>query len=196
MKFGAFLGGDYRKWPWDSMFKADYSRIASDVVKYAAHLVQRAFVMHFHYDSGEANVRSWLTMDVPGGKLNVGDSIQAILLGAGTDLRVLAVHNRTPKPGTTIEVQVFKVDGTAVGAALSVDLSTAGYSKKDLATTAIMDQNGWVEVKLVAGDLLSTCFDVYQELVHFHTDKPCNCMPEPCTSTTLDPLCVPPVVTP
>lgn len=192
MKYGIFLGGDLRLWPWTSLYAADYSRIATGLVKYAAHLPQRTFDLHHHFDGADEKWGQYARMTLPTGKLEVGDSLRVLMFGKGARLRNLVFHNRNAVAGTTFEVQAFTHDGTAIGAAVTVDASQADkYHELTLDDQPITTKAGYVEVKLVAGKMTPACYDVYLSLTNYVSDTLCGCAEEPCEFEEIPPNCVP-----
>lgn len=192
MKHGVFLGGDLRLWPWTSMYSSDYSKIADGLVKYAAHLAQRDFTLHQHFDVSEESWQQWMRQALPTGKVEVGDSLRLIMFGKGARLRNMVLHNRNVVAGTTLELQAFTHDGTAIGAAVTVNAAQGDkYHELVLDDQPITTKAGYVEVKLVAGSVSGACFDVYLTLTNYVTDKPCGCSDEPCEFEEIKPNCVP-----
>jgi hypothetical protein len=192
MKHGVFFGGNLRLWPWTSLYASENSDIAKGLVKYAAHLAQRDFTLHQHYDGASGNWASWARQQLPTGKVEVGDSLRLIMFGRGARLRNLVFHNRNAVAGTTLEVQAFTHDGTAIGAALTINAAQADkYHELALDDQPITAKAGYIEVKLVAGTLPTACFDVYLTLTNYVTDMGCSCADEPCDVEVPEPNCVP-----
>jgi hypothetical protein len=187
MNFGIALGGNKRNFPWDNILAS--ANTAGDL-NYAGHIPERHFVIPREFDGTSFEVREWLRMETPTGNVVANDTLDLIYINEGSQVRTVVVHNKKVAPGTTVSFRfVNNTTGAPIGAAIPVDLAVLGYTGLGVADLKLpIPANASLRMTLVGGDLRTSCFGVFVELVDFKSRKDCGCMPLDCD--------VPPLPTP